>query len=142
MERIQFYPSTQLKELLETEAKAKNISISSLVVELLQEHYKITPKPVIVLSDAIDKVLDEVEEYVKSISVGESFDLLTASKTFKNAEMTVEGKPATNRATLGKVFASKIGVQPFGNVEFSYKSDGVTIERSKNKATMYKKVSE
>lgn len=142
MERIQFYPSTQLKELLETEAKNKGISISSLVVELLQEHYEIKPKPVIALSDAIDKVLNEVEEYVKCISVDETFDLLTASETFKNIEMTVEGKPATNRATLGKIFASKIGIQPFENVELSYKSDGVTIERSKNKATMYKKVRE
>lgn len=141
MERIQFYPSTQLKALLEAEAKEKNISISGLVVELLQEHYGITPKPSFTLSDAISKVLNEVEEYVKTISVGEYFDLLTASHTFRHIEMTVKGKPATNRATVGKIFASKIGTEPFENVQFAYKLDGVTIQHSENKATMYKKIS-
>ena len=141
MERIQFYPTMQLKGLLEEEARDKSISVSSLVVELLQEHYGIKPKPTILLADAITKVLDEVEEYVKTISVGECFDLLTASNTFRYIDMTVQGKPATNRATIGKVFASKIGTEMFPNVQFAYKLDGITIERSKNKATMYKKTS-
>lgn len=140
MERIQFYPSIQLKELLETEAKEKNISISSLVVELLQDHYDIAPKPSIMLKDAIPKVLNEIEEYVKTIPVGECFDLLTASNTFKCIEMTAKGKPSTNRATIGKKFASKIGSEPFKNVQRAYKSDGVTIKRSVNNATMYKKI--
>lgn len=141
MERIQFYPSIQLKELLETEAKEKNISISSLVVELLQEYYDIAPKPSITLKDAIPKVLNEVEEYVKTIPVGECFDLLTASYTFKCIEMTAKGKPSTNRATIGKIFGAKIGYEPFENIQVAYKSDGVTLKLSVNNAKMYKKIS-
>lgn len=135
MERIQFYPSRQLKELLCSEANMKGVSISNLVIQLLQDHYHITPEPEITLTEVIPKVLAEVEEYVRKLSYGDTFDLISASATFEKIEMTVEGRPATNRATIGKVFTSRIGIPPFSDV-------GVTVRKSENRATMYMKIKE
>lgn len=140
MERIQFYPNSILKDKLESEARNKGLSVSSLVVELLQEHYKISPRPTMPLSKAVTQVLNEIEDYIRGINSGETFDLLTASATFAKIDMTALGRPSTNRATIGKIFASKIGVAPFDCIDISYKSDGKTVERSSNKAIMYKKL--
>lgn len=136
MERIQFYPNEQLKKLLEYDAKKNDCSVSTIVVNLLQEHYHITPTPVMNLDEAIPKVLGEVEDYIKEIKTGETFDLLSASTTFADIQMVVEGRPGTNRATIGKIFASKIGDYPFENVKFAYSSEG-KILKSKNRAIMY-----
>lgn len=142
MGRIQFYPNNQLNELLNTTAKERNISTSSLVVEILLQYYNIKVEPDMDLAEAKNLVLSEIEEYIKTIPVGTTFDLLSASFTFKNIEMTIKGKPATNRATIGKIFVSKLGTKPFENVKIAYKDDGVTIKRSENNATMYEKISE
>lgn len=139
MERIQFYPNTQLKNLLDSDAQSRGISTSRLVIQLLQEHYNIAPKPVMTLPNVIPRVLEEVEEYVKTISYGDTFDLLTASLTFRQIEMMANGKPSTNRGTIGNIFRSKIGSAPFEDVNCSYTKDG-KIEKSENGAVMYKKV--
>lgn len=138
MERIQFYPNKELKNLLEADARIRGVSISTLVTQMLQRHYGIAPNPAMTLAEAIPTVLDEVESYVYFLDVGETFDLTKASKTFARMGLAVKGKAATNRATVGKVFAAKVGTAPFENIALVYDEDG-NVARSESKATLYVK---
>ena len=63
--------------------------------------------------------------------------MLTASETFKNIHMVADGKPSTNRATVGKIFASKLGKDSFKNIVIVRTETGA-IKRSPNRATLYR----
>ena len=63
--------------------------------------------------------------------------MLSASETFKNIHMVADGKPSSNRATVGKVFASKLGKEDFINVAVVRTESGA-IKKSVNRATMYR----
>ena len=124
MERIQFYPPEILKRVMLQDAKINGISISQLTVDILMEHYglAVATENKKALSEIIDKVID---------------DLLTASETFKNIHMVADGKPSTNRATVGKIFASKLGKDSFKNIVIVRTETGA-IKRSPNRATLYR----
>lgn len=138
MERIQFYPPEDLKKMMQQDAETKGISLSQLSVDILMKHYGLAVPMADkkALSEIIDEVIDEVKEYVKDHPSGTTFDLLTASKTFKNIHMVADGKPSTNRATVGKVFVSKLGKDDFVNVEIVRTESGAA-KKSVNRATMY-----
>lgn len=143
MERIQLYPSENLKELMVKEAEKKDVSLSQLAVDILLEHYglNVSENEKQPLSEVVEKILNEVERYVKRNPVGTGFDLLTASKTFRDIHMVAEGKASTNRATVGKIFASRLGAEPFANVVVVRTESGA-VKKSENKATLYEIVSE
>lgn len=139
MERIQFYPPEILKRVMLQDAKINGISISQLTVDILMEHYglAVATENKKALSEIIDEVIDEVKTFVKDHPVGTTFDLLTASETFKNIHMVADGKPSTNRATVGKIFASKLGKDIFKNIVIVRTETGA-IKRSPNRATLYR----
>ena len=139
MERIQFYPPEILKRVMLQDAKINGISISQLTVDILMEHYglAVATENKKALSEIIDEVIDEVKTFVKDHPVGTTFDLLTASETFKNIHMVADGKPSTNRATVGKIFASKLGKDSFKNIVIVRTATGA-IKRSPNRATLYR----
>ena len=139
MERIQFYPPEILKRVMLQDAKINGISISQLTVDILLEHYglAVATENKKALSEIIDEVIDEVKTFVKDHPVGTTFDLLTASETFKNIHMVADGKPSTNRATVGKIFASKLGKDSFKNIVIVRTGTGA-IKRSPNRATLYR----
>ena len=139
MERIQSYPSEILKRVMLQDAKINGISISQLTVDILMEHYglAVATENKKALSEIIDEVIDEVKTFVKDHPVGTTFDLLTASETFKNIHMVADGKPSTNRATVGKIFASKLGKDSFKNIVIVRTETGA-IKRSPNRATLYR----
>lgn len=121
------------------DAKINGISISQLTVDILMEHYglAVATENKKALSEIIDKVIDEVKTFVKDHPAGTTFDLLTASETFKNIHMVADGKPSTNRATVGKIFASKLGKDSFKNIVIVRTETGA-IKRSPNRATLYR----
>ena len=139
MERIQFYPPEILKRVMLQDAKINGISISQLTVDILMEHYglAVATENKKALSEIIDEVIDEVKTFVKDHPVGTTFDLLTASETFKNIHMVADGKPSTNRATVGKIFASKLGKDSFKNIVIVRTETGA-MKRSPNRATLYR----
>lgn len=139
MERIQFYHPEILKRVMLQDAKINGISISQLTVDILMEHYglAVATENKKALSEIIDEVIDEVKTFVKDHPVGTTFDLLTASETFKNIHMVADGKPSTNRATVGKIFASKLGKDSFKNIVIVRTETGA-IKRSPNRATLYR----
>lgn len=139
MERIQFYPPEILKRVMLQDAKINGISISQLTVDILMEHYglAVATENKKALSEIIDEVIDEVKAFVKDHPAGTTFDLLTASETFKNIHMVADGKPSTNRATVGKIFASKLGKDSFKNIVIVRTETGA-IKRSPNRATLYR----
>ncbi len=138
MERIQFYPPEDLKKVMLQDADVKGISISQLSVDILMEHYGLVVPTANkkVLSEIIDEVIDEVKAFVKKNPTGTTFDLLTASETFKNIHMVADGKPSTNRATVGKIFVSKLGKDDFKNVAILRTESGAA-KKSINRATLY-----
>lgn len=138
MERIQFYPPEDLKKAMLQDAELKGISISQLSVDILMEHYGLAVPTANrkALSEIIDEVIDEVKAFVKKNPSGTTFDLLTASETFKNIHMVADGKPSTNRATVGKIFVSKLGKDDFKNVAIVRTESGAA-KKSINRATMY-----
>ncbi len=139
MERIQFYPPEILKRVMLQDAKINGISISQLTVDILMEHYglAVATENKKALSEIIDEVIDEVKTFVKDHPSGTTFDLLTASETFKNIHMVADGKTSTNRATVGKIFASKLGKDSFKNIVIVRTETGA-IKRSPNRATLYR----
>ena len=139
MERIQFYPPEILKRVMLQDAKINGISISQLIVDILMEHYglAVATENKKALSEIIDEVIGEVKTFVKDHPSGTTFDLLTASETFKNIHMVADGKPSTNRATVGKIFASKLGKDSFKNIVIVRTETGA-IKRSPNRATLYR----
>ena len=139
MERIQFYPPEILKRVMLQDAKINGISISQLTVDILMEHYglAVATENKKALSEIIDEVIDDVKTFVKDHPAGTTFDLLTASETFKNIHMVADGKPSTNRATVGKIFASKLGKDSFKNIVIVRTETGA-IKRSPNRATLYR----
>lgn len=138
MEVLKIYAPDNLKEVLQRDAELKGLSMSELTVEIMMNHYGLavpsTNKKA--LSDIIDDVLNEVKVFIEKNPVGTTFDLLTASETFKNIHMVADGKPSSNRATVGKVFASKLGKEDFKNVSVVRTESGA-IKKSVNRATMY-----
>ena len=50
--------------------------------------------------------------------------------------MVAEGKPSTNRATVGKVFVSRLGKGDFTNVKIVRTESGEP-KKSVNRATLY-----
>ena len=139
MERIQFYPPEILKRVMLQDAKINGISISQLTVDILMEHYglAVATENKKALSEIIDEVIGEVKTFVKDHPAGTTFDLLTASETFKNIHIVADGKPSTNRATVGKIFASKLGKDSFKNIVIVRTETGA-IKRSPNRATLYR----
>lgn len=138
MERIQLYPPENLKNLMQHEANVKCLSMSQLTVDILMNHYGLavssTNKKT--LPEIIDEVINEVSVFVCENKPGTTFDLLNASVTFKNIHMVADGKPSTNRATVGKVFASKLGKDDFKNVDVLRNESGA-VKKSINRATLY-----
>lgn len=139
MEVLKIYAPDNLKEVLQKDAELKGLSMSELTVDIMMKHYGLTvpatnKKP---LSKIVEDVLGEVKMFVKKNPVGTTFDLLSASETFKNIHMVADGKPSSNRATVGKVFASKLGKEDFINVTVVRTESGA-IKKSVNRATMYR----
>lgn len=138
MERIQLYPPENLKKMMQKEAELKALNISQLAVTILMQYYGLVVSSANrkTLPAIIDEVIEEVKTYVNENKPGTTFDLLNASELFKNIHMVADGKPSTNRATVGKVFASKLGKEVFKNVAVVRTETGDVI-KSVNRATMY-----
>lgn len=138
MERIQLYPPENLKKVIQQDAEVKGLSISQLTVDILMQHYGlvVSIENKKALPEIIDEVIEEVKVFAKENPVGTTFDLLTASDTFKNIHMVADGKPSTNRATVGKIFVSKLGKGEFKNVAIVRTESGAA-KKSVNRATLY-----
>ncbi len=116
MQRVQFYPSADLANILETEAKKNGVSVSTFVTDLLNEYYELAQKNRPTITRLTTTVLKEVEEYINKSKAPIEFDLNTASKTYREIAMTCGKKPSTVRASIGRSFGGKIGKVPFSNV--------------------------
>ena len=62
--------------------------------------------------------------------------ILTVSKTFKDIEMTCNGKPSAVRAQVGRNFKNQIGHGDFSNIRRAY-HDNKKPKLSKNNAIVY-----
>ena len=137
MKRIQFYPNEVLEKILNEEAQKIGVSISTLVVDLLNEHYGLVKKNTYSESQLTQIIFGELKDYVAKQNSDEEFDLLKASKTFATIEMTFAGKPSTIRAKIGKKFAALVGIPgPFEDVSIAYKTNG-KVKKNINNATIY-----
>lgn len=114
MNRIQFFPSNTLAKKLNAEANVNGVSVSQLVTDILENYYSINSNASI--TQLTVEVLNEVENYLMTITKNTPFDLNTASNTYKNINMTCGKKPSAVRASIGRSFASKIGNAQFSNV--------------------------
>ena len=116
MNRVQFYPSKPLADILSAEALKNGVSVSQFVTDLLEDYYGLSNKSGLSITQLTTTVLNEVEEYVRQANGNIEFDLNMASATYRNIDMTCGKKPSTVRASIGRSFASKIGMAPFANV--------------------------
>lgn len=115
MNRVQFYPSKALADVLNAEAANSGVSVSKFVTDLLENYYGLANRNGLSVTQLTSIVLKEVEEYVSANGKIE-FDLNTASPTYRSIDMTCGKKPSTVRASIGRSFGSKIGKPPFDNV--------------------------
>lgn len=117
MNRVQFYPSPALVNLLKSDASSNGVSVSQFVTDLLEKYYGISAKKSISITQLTAIVLKEVEAYIQNKKAGERFDLYSASASYRNIDMVCNKKPSTIRASIGRSFSSKIGTTPFQNVK-------------------------
>lgn len=135
MQRIQFYPSEELADILNAEAQSKGVSVSTYVTDLLEEYYGMK-KNSVSITQLTATVLKEVENYIATLPKNVPFDLKTASKTYNEIKMTCGKKPQTVRASIGRSFGAKLGKAPFTNVRKYQDKNGKYI-LSVNNALMY-----
>lgn len=137
MSRIQFYPDKDLLNALNKDATELGVAVSMLVTDILKRHYGLVPETSLSETELNSKVFKEIKTYIDSKSPGEEFDLVRASKTFSEIEMTYSGRPSTLRAKIGKNFAKAAGQHhEFLNVEVIRLNDG-KIKRNQNNAAVY-----
>lgn len=134
--RIQFYPDSLLESRLTSDAAALGTSISTLVTDILNSYYGLNAP----LSGTAlrNKVFDEAAEFVKSSGKGTVFDLNAASATYSGISMSVNGKPRSEKASIGKEFNRRyVGkIAPFLNVRQVMKN-GKPVRSVGNRAAMY-----
>lgn len=108
--RVQCYPSEELFTKLSEDSNKLSISISALVIEILERHYNLIPVNTLPFSQTVAKVYEDVEEYISTKEVGDTFELSYASKTLRNIPMVdeLENKPSTIRGRIGKEFSFQV----------------------------------
>ncbi len=137
--RIQFYPSQILERKLQEEANKANVTISTLVVDLLNHHYGLVPAQSKTNVELRKIVFAEISEFIKTRPVGEEFDLNMASKTYEHISMVYAGKPSAIKAQIGREFNSKCvaKIEPFGKVVQVRLPNGKPKLTVKNRAAIY-----
>lgn len=136
MKRIQFYPDNALLQSLNSDATKLGVAVSTLVKDILLRHYGLVPNSSDSELQLTANVLDEVKEFIATRKPDdEPFDLLSASVTFAQIEMTYAGKPSVIRAKIGKTFAKNIGSGDFTQVAVNIVNGKVV--KSTNNATTY-----
>lgn len=139
MERIQLYPSKELKDAMEKELEGRKCSLSQLAIDILMDHYGLVKedekKPI---EEIIPDILDEIDEYLRKNPSGTEFDLLTASKTFNEIHMKAEGKPSSNRARVGRVFSDAVKFGRYPEVEQVLDTEGKVKRGTINHAILYR----
>ena len=70
MDRVQFYPSPVLANLLKSDASSNGVSVSQFVTDLLEKYYGISAKKSISITQLTAIVLKEVEGYVQNNKIG------------------------------------------------------------------------
>lgn len=134
MERIQFYPDNKLLQSLNDDAVRLGVAVSTLVSDILKRHYGLVPESTRSESELTSIVFDEVRDYVGNHSRGDVFDLLNASPTYAQIEMTYAGKPSAVRAKIGKAFARNVGSGNFPQVSVN-RVNGKIVNSVNNAAT-------
>ena len=89
MQRIQFYPSKELFDILNEEAKKYGVSVSQLVTATLEECYGLTSKSGVSITQLTTTVLKEIEDFLGSSNGKVQFDLNTASPSYRQISMIV-----------------------------------------------------
>lgn len=132
--RIQFYPNTDLEKILSKKSKELGVSLSTLVVDVLNEYFGITSS----LSELqIEQmVMNEIEQYVSNPQNVDIEFSISVSKTYREISMVCSGKPNPLRARIGKVFAKKVG-EGFFNVEQVFLPNGHPKRTTGNRAAVY-----
>ena len=148
MLRKQFFPSERLADMLKQDSKSKGVSESTLIADILSDYYGLNSvKSTTSMTALVQTVLEEVKAYVKTLAVGDTFDLHSASATYRSIEMAQfkgqQKTPKAVRASIGRSFVSKIGTGPFTNVRkatFVDKNGNRKQRLSVNNALMYEVV--
>lgn len=136
--RIQFYPSDDLENKLNNESNRLGVNVSALVNDILNKHYGLVPPDTLSDVQIEQKVLEEIQNYIKDPSHTNEFDLNMASTTYSKIEMIYAGKPRILKARLGKVFAKLIGTGDYLYVEQVMLSNGKPKRTVGNRAATYK----
>lgn len=142
--RIQFYPNQILEQKLQEEANKANVTISTLVVDLLNHHYGLVPEYSKTNVELRKIVFAEITEFIKTWPAGEEFDLNMASGTYENISMVYAGKPSAIKAQIGREFNGKCvaKIEPFDKVVQVRLSNGKPKLTVKNRAAIYIKKEE
>ena len=138
--RIQFYPSEELEKKLNNEAEQLEVSVSTLVNDLLNKQYGLIPATTLSNSELRKKIFEEISEFVTKQKPGREFDLNEASETYKHKiKMVYAGKPSIVKAQIGKEFNNKyVGlVEPFTTVEQVRLENGKLKLTVSNRAAIY-----
>ena len=138
MSRIQFYPDKELLAALDNDSKRLGVAVSMLVTDILKRHYGLVPESALSETELNSKVFEEIKTYVDALNSRDEFDLVSASKTFRQIDMVYSGRPSTLRAKIGKNFAKAVDQNPdFSNIEV-VRLHGDRIKRNYNNAAIYR----
>lgn len=141
--RIQFYPSSELSAKLKSDADKDGVSINSVVLDLLNTHYRLisikNSKEISSISILEKKVLDEILCYVQEHlnSEDKEFDINKASPSYREISNNYTHSANALKARIGKIFNKKVGKLPFVNVRQCMLPNGNPKRTPKNRAAIY-----
>ncbi|MDF3335303.1 hypothetical protein [Lacticaseibacillus rhamnosus] len=133
--RLQIYADEALYLAIKKDARNQGVSINRLTADLLKRHYGLIPETAISETELTKIVLNEIESYIANLKPGDTFDLGSASETFRHIKMSYQGKPAVVRAKIGRSFANALSTR-FTNVTALRQANG-NVKKNANNATIY-----
>lgn len=89
-----------------------------------------------------EKIISEVEEYIKAGPKGHKFDLIQASATYKTIDRVDGERPKAERARITRSILSKVNAADgeFKNVTIAYKrrkNGTLVLDKSVNHGTQF-----
>lgn len=131
--RFQFFPNKALEAKLIDEATNQNIDVAELIENILNKYYGID---ILSYYELENRIFAEIEDYISTLQVNDTFDLYQASNTYREIPMSIQTRPNIIRARIGKAFSKAVRKGLFQDISV-YTMNGMIQRTPTTRAAKY-----